>query len=172
MKLQDIFDWIHKQKNSIFTYLLSLQSTALLKICWCYHMLKIPLLIHYVRHSLCLWIIYIHLCGKSDFRTPDGNNESGDNERFTACMQELFSSFKTCIAVEIHLSFWIFLLLLYVDLCALYKGWIISLTYSISPAIISASYDRTVKLWDRNTKKQVHESLKRTVRHFRKFLIF
>lgn len=32
--------------------------------------------------------------------------------------------------------------------------------------IISASYDRTVKLWDRNTKKQVHRS---TFWHFEKY---
>lgn len=32
--------------------------------------------------------------------------------------------------------------------------------------IISASYDRTVKLWDRNTKKQVHRSI---FWHFEKY---
>ncbi len=36
--------------------------------------------------------------------------------------------------------------------------------------IISASYDRTVKLWDKNTKKQVYQILKTAVYTFWKNL--
>lgn len=42
----------------------------------------------------------------------------------------------------------------------------ISVLRVINNTIISGSYDRTVKMWDRNTKKQVHQSLYATQENY------